>query len=705
VGELTGVLKDEGKSYVKINSKYYSVERDTDGLRIQDANQPTRWGPWLMKDAAGKWQLDLRLRLKGGAPKSRIKKLLADKEQKKNELQAQTEVLDALISENERVLGVTEKLMDSAPARRKEFIDRYKLEFESCRLKAHDAITLLIKAERLVPSEPRRSEIQERWARLVLQHFKLQNYLEEERNSLSVYNSQLDFLDKLKEIVSELKEGSSTAYDTWVDNLKKAQEVEAELFYNATLESEALSNVDKQLLSRDSPLWDVKHLEAPDYFDRHWSPVYLETLCELVIDRSAINLSPEEQNAFDIFGQATLVDTAWSQINVKVDNQLYTREHIELFDRAIEQYSRAESVCNSLINLESPNFRNEYLAPIIQVVRHLREFAEAQLEGVIRDSESSSSDYETPRPGPSRRMTPAKNRTPSTGSRPQQVIKTTTDQVLVGELRSSTSESENEIVDVTESFGRMSVRSFKKVKSGAWEEITSLRPAVLHVNEVKSLPKLEADGKALLAKADSAIDSARISAQTSRIPVEIEEILEFKSKNMEDVATQIDQILAKPSPQLPPLTDARKSAVTELSKKLKAAAVRVRTAGKELRISTIKRLPPTGPHIEYLNAQGEITIKRSGKRKHLSKGQRKDFLQEYLISDKDGSELWYAHFHYASMDTPAASFDAAHLKTAEQRTLSEQALYSRAQTSGAVIGIYRSKLAPDLAQRLFLSIP
>lgn len=63
--------------------------------------------------------------------------------------------------------------------------------------------------------------------------------------------------------------------------------------------------------------------------------------------------------------------------------------------------------------------------------------------------------------------------------------------------------------------------------------------------------------------------------------------------------------------------------------------------------------------------------------------------------------LWFAHFHYPALDTPEAAFDVAHLKTANQRTLSERALYARAKTAHDYIEVYRAKLDKDLAQRLF----
>ena len=171
------------------------------------------------------------------------------------------------------------------------------------------------------------------------------------------------------------------------------------------------------------------------------------------------------------------------------------------------------------------------------------------------------------------------------------------------------------------------------------------------------------------------------------------------------MAVQIDRIVTAVSAEAETLSEARKQAARALSEQLKAEAIKLRALGKRLRISMIKRLPPTGPNVEYLTTQGEIRIRRVGERKFLSRGQRKDYLQEYAIDDKQGAALWYAHFHYKALDTPAAAFDVAHLKTAAQRRLSEQALYAKAFNSQEVIDVYRAKLDTALAQRLFLSIP
>ena len=705
VGELAGILTYQGLSYVRLADKTYCVARDAEGLHIQDVQQADRRGPRLMKDLSGQWQLDLRLGLKGGGPKSRIKKLREEKQKKVDELLQQAEILKGQLHDNERVMQVTEGLLEIAVDRRATFLERFSVEFESWRLKMHELINLLDKVEAISPLESRATFLHHCWVSLTLQHFKLQNYYESERQSLPVYNSQVDFLDKALDVVQQMSAGSVSSYETWIEHLEKARTIEAKLFSNSALELEALRHVDGRPLPKDSALRELKNMEEHEYFDRHWSAVYLETLCELVIRRGAVNLSAEEEHAFNLFGSAALVDTAWSQLSLRMDNQLYSQDQIALLDRAIEQYYTAESLCANLIHLESEHFRNEYLTPIIQVVRHLRVFAESQLEKVIRDSESSSSDYEEPRPGPSRLAYAALSKKTATSGAPQQVIKTTTHQVLVGTPRESSAGQSGGVVDVTEGFGRLSVHTYKQVESGVWEEITQLRPAVQLATQARNLSRLEADGRRLLAKVDSAVETSRSSAMTSKIPVEIEEILEFKGKSLDEVAVQIDRIVTGVSTEPETLNETRKQAARALSEQLKAEAIKLRALGKSLRISMIKRLPPTGPNVEYLNTQGEIRIRRLGERKFLSRGQRKDYLQEYAIDDKQGAALWYAHFHYKALDTPTAAFDVAHLKTAAQRRLSEQALYSKAGTSQEVIEVYRAKLDTALAQRLFLSIP
>ena len=161
----------------------------------------------------------------------------------------------------------------------------------------------------------------------------------------------------------------------------------------------------------------------------------------------------------------------------------------------------------------------------------LREFAESQMENVIRESESSSSEAEDARPGPSRLINAPRAASTSTRAL-QKVIKTSKNLTLVGEVRPPSSGSDEEIVDVAEGIDRLNIRSYRKTETGLWEEIGSSRPSTVQVSQAKSLSSLQADARRLLERLSEVIAHNRATATTSKIPVEIEEILDFKARSM-----------------------------------------------------------------------------------------------------------------------------------------------------------------------------
>ena len=264
---------------------------------------------------------------------------------------------------------------------------------------------------------------------------------------------------------------------------------------------------------------------------------------------------PEEQHAFDLFGQGTLVDTAWSQFNLHRESHGFAADHLDFFDNVLQRYDAAEAVCMNLLELNSDHFRNEYLPSMLHLIKHLRTFAEQQMASVIIDSESSSSEIDEPRPGPSRKAS-----TPQTeprGKKTQRIIKTKEKQMLVGTLRDSSSESGEEIVDVVEGMDALKIHSYRKMTSGEWEPIGPQRPSTLQATHVKTLSRLELEARTLLGQFRNAIASARASAEFSRIPVEIQEILDFKAISLEEVASQMDAVIQSASTEVAALSDER----------------------------------------------------------------------------------------------------------------------------------------------------
>ena len=700
-GPLKGLIKLQDQYCVQLEDKTYFVSVDSDSVVIHKADGTGVAGPRLKGSPSGEWRLDLRLGLRGGGPKKTIQALRAKNTETVNRLIEQAENIQSVVNRREMAMVILEGVLDTDIERRDVHLDRFEGELAEWRKNVLEILRLMDEANKVVPIDNHEETTQSTWERLVLKTFRYQNILEEYLRALTVRNSHADYESSMKSVLDHLAAGVKAPYEEWVASLAVAERMERRLFMNSILEVEALEHVKKRPVPKNNPLAEIINKPHQENFDRHWGASYLETLCELLIRRGGENLMPEEQHAFDLFGQGTLVDTAWSQFNLHRESHGFAADHLDFFDNVLQRYDAAEAVCMNLLELNSDHFRNEYLPSMLHLIKHLRTFAEQQMASVIIDSESSSSEIDEPRPGPSRKAS-----TPQTeprGKKTQRIIKTKEKQMLVGTLRDSSSESGEEIVDVVEGMDALKIHSYRKMTSGEWEPIGPQRPSTLQATHVKTLSRLELEARTLLGQFRNAIASARASAEFSRIPVEIQEILDFKAISLEEVASQMDAVIQSASTEVEALSDERRVAANAMSHNLKEGATRLREEGRNLRVSIIKRLPPTGQNVDYLNNQGVIEIARLGPRKHLTKGQRKDYLQEYVIKDLEGKELWFAHFHYKTMDAPAREFDVAHLKTAEQRTLSEKTLYAKAQSSKDYVEVYRAKLDPVLADRLFLA--
>ena len=136
---------------------------------------------------------------------------------------------------------------------------------------------------------------------------------------------------------------------------------------------------------------------------------------------------------------------------------------------------------------------------------------------------------------------------------------------------------------------------------------------------------------------------------------------------------------------------------------LRSAYRRMRTEGHELRTQLSLELPPTHGNLQFLLDQRRVQIARLGPRIQLQ-GERRDFIQEYAVNDRQGAPLWYAHFHYPAADTPAREYVVAHLKTRAQRRLSYYSQLADAQNGQAIVNVHRGQIGKKLAQLWFLSL-
>lgn len=139
-----------------------------------------------------------------------------------------------------------------------------------------------------------------------------------------------------------------------------------------------------------------------------------------------------------------------------------------------------------------------------------------------------------------------------------------------------------------------------------------------------------------------------------------------------------------------------------LASQLQAQARQLRAKGRSLRIEMTRQRPaPTVGDVEYLLAQRVIRIRKlDGRVPEIIDG-KTDFLQEYEVQDcSDGNKpLWYAHFHYTSLDAADDHPTAAHLKTAAQRGQGREYELRTGQK------VYRAPISNATGRAIFLSAP
>ncbi|WP_241678219.1 hypothetical protein [Pseudomonas kitaguniensis] len=67
--------------------------------------------------------------------------------------------------------------------------------------------------------------------------------------------------------------------------------------------------------------------------------------------------------------------------------------------------------------------------------------------------------------------------------------------------------------------------------------------------------------------------------------------------------------------------------------------------------------------------------------------------------------LWYAHFHYPSVETPAARYTFGHLKLPAQRYFTRKQLIEKAAADNrAVVNLDKATITEPLGQALFLGL-
>ncbi|MHC8398141.1 dermonecrotic toxin domain-containing protein [Pseudomonas sp. MDT1-17] len=662
------------KWYAKVGQRWVEVMlNENDDVQIIDSRQtPVAKGPLLIHSAKGEWFIDTRLRLRGGG---RRKALERANQQRKEELKGQLKAFDSRKSDLKAELETVEKA--ATDANHQSLIETLDSQLTTYgtyieQLKTFNSL------EPIPNYRPVMVSCLELQLSLTEKWFIRQNraFGERMRQSLALLDQNkvesTQTPRQIHQLTSDLTQG-------FIDKIESARARIDELTRLGKEASEVAREFAAQL-----PKFKLQDLKL----------FQISMAQELCLNESGpTDMASARQAMERLVEDAGL--TIQSSLDLAEDGEILPLpERIGGLSDLVEQFANLDQRIADL----PEEFPDQLLTPPLELMRErIKSFNEptvTQLANLLHERRMLE-----PTPRPSR---PAPI--------PKRIIKTRFKGTVVGSPRQRAAGDEVDLFDVTSPLTGKVIATFHEKTPGNWlEHVPQQTQAPLPVR--LKLDTCMQEGQSLFDQLQPFTRRTESHAnQAGRIPVEIEEMFNQQARRMTEAANAIDKALTDMN-----ATDGGPVSAALLAKQLNEGATGLYEKGRLTRISMIKRQPPTAARVEWLQREGLVDIVKTPGRNRL-KGHRKDFLEEYEIhergtgsgsgigkaGDGSGALLWYAHFHYPKLETPAESYTAAHLKTASQRMLGGGFDLKTATSSNELIAIYRSEISPQLAKALFL---
>jgi hypothetical protein len=373
-----------------------------------------------------------------------------------------------------------------------------------------------------------------------------------------------------------------------------------------------------------------------------------------------------------------------SHMELQVSQYFESGDRIAVLDNLIEHYDTAMVRLTSIGIFHADELQSAPFNRLREIVGQLHDDAKRRLA----DELQNLTDSEKPSPKSTADQLPV-NRTSSSPSR-KRVIHTVKG-ALIGEVRPRVANQGADIVDIKSPFEDKPLASFHEHEPNAWIETVEARTPAPKAR-VTPYPQLKGDARKALAKIAEQMQKFEGYAQGTSHPKGIEESLQNTAQNLIAYADRLENHENAPSNSR---TDA------DLVKDLRVGAQTINDKATQLRIQMSQTRAPTSEAVKYLLSREEIHPQKIGERKQLQTG-RKDFLQEYVLLNRDNQQLWFAHFHYKKLNDATADYTAASLKTKEQRFATNATALAQAQNPLQKIDIYRGHIDKELATKFFL---
>ena len=673
-----GQLRFEQRWHVLIDQDLYPVDMDPSGAAmIVSASDTTRQGPALKSDSAGNWSLDLRLRLLGGMPPRRIAEYQQRRTDRINQLE---EELQAFFKQEEplhKAVDITQSALIHAkndPRFTPEQVAALGEKFEGALQKQLSAY------QKLLESNKERIELQVPFhERIVISLLQ------------KLFDNLIQFLARsANEQVALLQKWPLFSRPGL--ELERASDANPEGFMQFIKEQIALNERTIQRLELRNTYIDQLYNLSPagaTAAERMTSVLSRNEHTSLTLKAFQLDflkLASSKTSAGVLIENS--LDHAIDPLkeHIHTHNELNTLEfdtskRLEVLDSLVQHYGQALDAVQGLAIINAAELDPEYFNKLRQLLEEFYQDATMQLAAEIK-----------PPSKPGRR---SRKRTPSgAGKAPRKVINVQGKGKLIGEVKAPGTEWPIELIEVRSDYNNQLLSTYSQ-HGEEWVVVQTTAPQ--SPIERRALNVIKGDARRLFDQVEEHLNRARQYKALCRHPEEIEEILTVQATKLDKLATELHFALLAQPPA------ARLANDQILIDNLRSAYRRMRTEGHELRTQLSLELPPTHGNLQFLLDQRRVQIARLGPRIQLQ-GERRDFIQEYAVNDRQGAPLWYAHFHYPAADTPAREYVVAHLKTRAQRRLSYYSQLADAQNGQAIVNVHRGQIGKKLAQLWFLSL-
>jgi hypothetical protein len=674
-----GLFHQDQRWFVRLDTGVYEVAVDEGGVSIVNAGIPSAGGPRLRRVNQA-WTLDLSLRLRGGGPKRNVRQLALEN------AATLKRVTEAKLVLDQRRHALYQKFVDWDAAFRAtpeqlpaDLITRVETDLKeiSAIFEQKKQLDLELRPADRAADKTVGNDLRGVCRRIAFfEGLLLETVLKQARTQMIQLQTVSD---------TSVTQANVTVYLKLFEDLLALQS--QGVHWSGVREGlwRELRTVPKvgEGFWRD----DVLELHRSNLFTHmDWRINRLWSLLELTFSENEILSGQSAKELKDLRTDEGLHAAFSSHAELEKPNDYTPAEQISVLESSLREYQRGTLIATYAHESAPDAMAPAYFSRFLEELSWISDRAEHRLSALIRESAeppAQPSEYAPRLKQPRRR-----------------VFKTRAQRTLIGRVREGESDLPGVVLDVTQAAGDTVIGTYHLHENGEWVEVKVVPAAKPMRGETAvALAELTRQATAGLARIEPDISTVRRQSVRISEPEDMQDILVQKAEKLSALADKLGAHLAG-SPQ----SEDPGSTLQALIDQLRSGAARLVEEGRTVRVAMIKNQPPTAARLSYLAREREVNIARFDGRKNMSGAKRNDFLQEYVIRDKDQRVLWWAHFHYAGEATAADAFTAAHLKMPEQRFIGYKALVKAAKDDGAVVTVYRSAIGKDVAQRLFIGL-